>query len=192
MYVLSCESASLACPGDDVLGFESLFEEVAHLLHVGGGVLEEVLVSLAQGVESLLATACGGKAVLGAFATAGEEVFALAAVGGEAVTLLDAEAEELGLALQVGKVLGADVAEAVFGVYEVVAHVDVAVVLDHEAVTAGGAEGAEPGLHAIPLGEGDVEELHEAFAHVIDDPLVEHVAHELAEGFRGDAPRGYL
>lgn len=190
--LLSRESASLACPGDDVLGFEALLEEVAHLLHVGSGVLEEVLVAFAQGVESLLATACGGKAVLGAFATAGKEVFALAAVGGEAVALLETEAEEFGLALQVGKVLGADVAEAVLGVYEVVTHVYVAVVLYHEAVAAGGAEGAERGLHAIPLGEGDVEELYEAFAHVVDDPLVEHVAHELAEGFRGDAPGGYL
>ena len=175
-----------------MLGFEALLEEVAHLLHVGGGVLEEVLVSLTQGVESLLATACGGKAVLGTFATAGKEVVTLAAVGGEAVALLDAEAEELGLALQVGKVLGADVAEAVLGIHEVVAHVDVAVVLDHEAVAARGAEGAERGLHATPLGEGDVEELYEAFAYVVDDPLVEHVAHELAEGFRGDAPGGYF
>ena len=85
--------ASLACPGDDVLGVESLFEEVAHLLHVGGGVFEEVLVSLTQGVESLLATACGGKTVFGTLATASEEVFTLAAIGWQRVTFLYAKAK---------------------------------------------------------------------------------------------------
>ena len=187
----SCKSSALSCPGDDVPGFHALLEQLAHLLHVGGGVLEEVLVSFAQGVEALFSSACGGEAVFGALAAAGEEEVALAAVGGEAVAFLDAETEEFGLALHVAEVFGPDVAEAVFGVYEVVAHVYVAVVLDHKSVAAGGAEGAESGLHAAPLGEGDVEELYEAFAHVAYDPLVEYVAHELAECLRGDAPGGY-
>ena len=85
-----------------------------------------------------------------------------------------------------------DVAQSVFGVYEVVAHVYVAIVLYHESVAAGGAEGAERRLHAAPLGEGDVEELYEALSYIVDDPLVEDIAHELAEGFRGDAPGGCL
>ena len=120
-------------------------------MQVGRGVLEEVFVSFAEGVEALFATACGGKAVLGTFATAGKEVLAAAAVAGEAVALLDAEAEEFGLALHVGEVLGANIPEAVFRVYEVVAHVYVAIVFHYETVTAGGAESAERGLHAIPL-----------------------------------------
>ena len=130
--------------------------------------------------------------MLGALATAGKEILALATIAGKTVAFLYAETEKLGLTLQVNQVFGADIAQFVFGVYEVVAHVDVAIVLHYEAVAAGGAEGAERGLHAIPLGEGDVEELYEALSYIIDDPLVEHIAHELAEGFRGDAPGGYL
>ena len=73
-----------------------------------------------------------------------------------------------------------------------VAHIDVAIVLHNKAIAAGGAEGTERGLHAIPLGKGDVEELHEALTYIADDPLVEHIAHELAKGLGGDAPRSGL
>ena len=79
-FGLSCEAAPLACPGDDVPGFETLFEESSHLLHIGVCVFEEVLVAFTQRVEPFLSPACGGKAVFGTFATAGKEVFALAAV----------------------------------------------------------------------------------------------------------------
>ena len=151
-----------------------------------------MLITFAQRIQSLLTPPCGDKAMLGTFASAGKEVFTLAAVNRKAIAFFYAKAEEFGLALQVGKVLGADVAEAVLGVYEMVTHVDVAIVLHHESIATRGAEGAERGLHTAPLGQSNVEELHEALAHIIDDPLVEHVAHELAEGFRGDAPGGYL
>ena len=77
---LSRKTASLACPRNDVLGFEALVEQLAHLLHVGRGVLEEMLVPLAQGIEALFASTRGGKAVLGALATAGKEIFTFAAV----------------------------------------------------------------------------------------------------------------
>ena len=107
---LSCKAAALACPGDDMLGFEALLQEMAHLLHVGRGVLKEMLVSFAQGIEALLASAGSGKAVLGALATAGKEVLALAAIAGQTVALLNAKAEKLGLALEVAEVLCADVA----------------------------------------------------------------------------------
>ena len=91
--------ASLSCPGDDMFGFETLLKKLSHLLHVGCGVLEEVLISLTQGVEPLLASACGGKAVLGTFATAGKEVLALAAIAGQAIALLYAKAKEFRLTL---------------------------------------------------------------------------------------------
>ena len=161
LWASSCESSSLACPWDDVPCLHPLLQQSPHLLHVGCGVLEEVLVSLTQCVESLLTASCGSKAVLGALASAGKEVVTLAAVAGQGIAFLDAEAEELGFALHVGKVLGAYVAESVFGVDEVVTHVHVAVVLHHESVSAGGAEGAERGLHTAPLCQGDVEELYE-------------------------------
>ena len=134
-----------------MLGFEALAEQLAHLLHIGDGVFEEVFVSLAQSVEPLFASACGDKAVLGTFATACKEEIALTAIRREAVALLYAEAEELGLALQIAQMLLGDIAQLVFGVHEMVAHVYVAIVFHYETVTAGGAESAERGLHAIPL-----------------------------------------
>ena len=78
--------------------------------------------------------------MFGTFATAGKEVFASAAVGGQCIALLYTEPEEFRLALQVTQVLLADVAEAVFGIYEVVAHIHIAIVLHHQPVATCRAE----------------------------------------------------
>ena len=82
-----------------MLGFEASLEEVTHLQHVGRGVLEEVLISIAQGVKPFLASACGGKTVLGTLAPARKEILALATIAGKTIAFLYAETEELGLTL---------------------------------------------------------------------------------------------
>ena len=82
------------------------------------------------------------------------------------------------------------IAQSVLGKDEVVARVDVAVVLDHQRIAARFAERAERRADAHPLGQRHVEELHEIVAHVAQHPVVEHLAHELAETARRDRPFG--
>ena len=77
--------------------------------HVRCGVLEEVFISIAQGIKSLFASARGGKTVLRALATTSKEILALAAIAGQAVALFDTEAEEFGFTLQVAQVLHGDI-----------------------------------------------------------------------------------
>ena len=104
---------------------------------------------------------------------AGEEPFALAALGGEGVALGAAEALLLGAVHHVGECALVDVAEEVFGEYEVVAGIDVAIVLHGTCVAAGLSEGAYSWGHADPVGEGGVEELYEGVADVVAHPFVE-------------------
>ena len=69
--------------------------------------------------------------------------------------------------------------------------IDVTVVLDHGAGSAGLAVDAEAGSHPAPVGESGIEEIDEIRTHVVPDPLVEYVADKAAETDRADRPSGY-
>ena len=146
---------------------------VGHEVHGGSGVGEEGAVGGAEIVERGIGLAGGEEAVLGAAAVAGEEPLALAALLGETVAL---GASEIGLAMAVGEGRErcvVDVAEAELREDEVVAAIEVAVVLHGKGVAAGGSHGADPWRFANPAGEGGVEELDEDFADIVEKPFVE-------------------
>lgn len=126
-------------------GGEVALEEGTHGLHVGGCVLEELLVAFAEAAETGLAFGGGGEAVFGTLAVTEEQPAAGATQAGEGVVLVDSETELCGGAVEIAEGVVGDVAEPVLGIDEVVAGIDVAVVLDDEAVATGLAEGAEGG-----------------------------------------------
>ena len=74
-----------------------------------------------------------------------------------------------------------DVAEQVLGFDEVVAGVEVAVVLERDGVAARLAEDADAGGEAAPRCDRGVERLHEDGADVARDPFVEDGDKELTE-----------
>ena len=75
-----------------------------------------------------------------------------------------------------------DVAEEVLRFDEVVAGVEVAVVLERDGVAAGLGEDAHAGGEPHPRRERGVEGLDEDGADVAGDPLVEHGDEEAAPG----------
>ena len=74
--------------------------------------------------------------------------------------------------------------EQMVRLHEVVARVQVAVVLQGQGVTARLPEDAQRRGEAAPRGQGCVEELHEDRAHIVDDPLVEDRGEEVSPGAR--------
>jgi len=145
---------------------------------------KELLVALAETAVAV------GMAMLGTFAVAEEEPSAALAQTGQGSVLGDTETEAPGLAVELAERLRAEVAEAVGGKDEVVADIDVAVVLDGKAVAARLAEGAEGSGLPAPLGKGVVEKLHVDASHVGAHPLVIDVAEELPEVGGGDGVGG--
>ena len=121
---------------------------------------------------------------------AGEEVVAGAAEGGQRLLLGAAEGELLLRAHELADRLLHDVAEQMTGVDEVVARVQVAVVLESGALTAGGLEDTEARGAAHVGGEHAVEGLHEHLAHVVMQPLVEDRVQEAAVVVRLHAALG--
>ena len=132
-------------------------ELVFHEVHVGCHVGEVLSVSLAEVVESRLAVVGGAEAVLGTAAVAGEEPLAGAALCGQAFQF---GAPEVMLALAIhhcSDALAMDVAQEVLWEDEVVAGIDVAVVLDDGCMSAGFCHATDSWLFAHPAGKGGVE-----------------------------------
>ena len=73
-------------------------------------------------------------------------------------------------------------------VHEVVAAIDVAVMLHGQTVPAGLSHGTHSAWNPAPAGEGGVEHLDEDTPHIALAPLVEDVAQELPVTLRADAP----
>ena len=136
-----------------------------------------MLQSLAERVLAA-AVGTGLEAVFRTFAPAGEIVFAPQAFGGQRIALGKAEIHPFARTVDLRQRRFADVAQLVFGIDEVVARIDVAVVLDDQRVAARLAHRADARGHAAPLGQRRVEHLHERTSHVAHHPHVEHVAQE--------------
>ena len=173
------------------VGWRTLGQQLAlHEVHVGGHVGKETVIPLAEVIEPGFAGGRMTEAVLGAFAVAGKEKLALAALRGKAVAL---HGTKLLLPLAVHHLrqcMGADVAQLVLGEDEVVAGIDVAVVLHYAGMAAGLGQGTHAGLLAHPVGQGGVEELDEIFAHVMPYPLVEEGAEKFTPLRGGDRKIG--
>jgi len=151
-----------------------------HGLHVRLGVTEEGLVPGTQVVKSVFAVRGFDEPLFGASAVAGEFEFAFSAVVRESVSFVGPEFPLLRAFSHLTDGRISDVSEVVFGVNEVVARINVAVVLDDHRVTASLGEDAQTGVLSHPTGESRVEDLYEIFSDVFAYPLVENTVEELS------------
>ena len=134
---------------------------------------EEEFVTRAQGVQPCVARLGGDKAVLRALAVAERAVLAAEALARQCVALGKAELQLPLRPEDVAQGIVSDISEQVFGVDEVVARVDVAVVLYDERLAACLAHGADTRRHVHIVGQRGVEELHEASPDILAHPYVE-------------------
>lgn len=108
----------------------------------------------------------------------------------EIVSLEESEAKPL-LTIEELRERGlAYVAELVLRSHEMVARIDISVVLDGKAFATGLPHGAYTRRQPAPLSEGHIEYLHIAAADIPAHPLVEDAAKEAAESLRRHRPRG--
>ena len=152
-------------------------------------MLEEGLVAFAEIVEPVLAVGRREEAVARAFAVAGEQHRALAAGSRERIVFRVAEPALLLAEHEVAERRLPHVADEVARLDEVVAGIDVAVVLHDERGAAGRRDDAGIVL-AEPAAERDVEGHDEHLADVPRHPLVEDRDQERAELARLHGPVG--
>ena len=148
----------------------------------------EAQVGFAEGVEAGFAGGSDAEAVLGAFAVAGEEIPAVKAFFRERVALVHAESD-LRVRVHHGpEIVGGDVPEPVAGIHEMVAGIDVPVVLDDGITPAGAVVYADAGSCSAPRSQGCIELSHKHFSHIALYPVIEDFAEELPEPFGADRP----
>ena len=174
----------------DVRRRSTVAQPLGHAPHGAVDVVKERLVAGAQVVQARLAVRCVDEAILGAAAMAGEADVALAAEGWEPVALVQAELPLPLRADQVEHVGVVDVAEPVPRFHEVVTAVEIAGVLQREREATRLRMDAKPGWLTVPVGERDVEHLHEHLADVAAHPLLEDVDQKPAILLGGDRAAG--
>ena len=144
---------------------------------MGEEVLEPAHSQLSPGSPSAVSDA-----VLGTLAVAGEQVLALPAVSRQRVGFGLPERALLFRSHELADRGLEDVAEQVRRVDEVVAGVDVTVVLESDTLAARRTQNAQRRETTQLGGEHAVEELDEHLADVVSHPLVEDRREELAVG----------
>lgn len=152
--------------------------------------MKETVVAGAEVVETGLTIGGAQETIFGTLAMTGEEDVALATLTRHVVAL---DARELLLARGVHEFVDgvvADVAKTILGEDEMVAGIDIAIVLDDTGMTAVGSQGAESGRQVHPVGKCGVEDLDEELTDIATHPLVEHGTEEVAPLLRGDAHGG--
>lgn len=164
------------------------YDQFLHPLHVWGDVAIEELVTLTEAAQSGLSILCPSESVLGTFAMAGKEPAAPDTFGWKTVTLADTEAYLLLRHHQFLKRSIEDIAHPVFRIYEMVAGIEVSVVLYHGIAAAGLGVCTYSGRNSAPAGEGGVELAHKIKPDIIPHPMVEDVAEVLPIGQRIHRP----
>ena len=179
------------CPRYDSGRSLLVHQQFLHLVHIGSHMRIEHVISVAQGIQAGLAGLCPVEPVFRTFTVAGKEVFALHTFVWKPVPFLYPEFHLLVGGHHLPQVLFVDIAQKVFRVDEVVARVQIPVVLYDGIAATGLGIYACSGLLAAPACKSGIEQVHEPLSDVIPDPPVENVAHEPAVCHRPDRPWGY-
>ena len=153
---------------------------------------KETTIVVAEVVEARRAVGYRVETVFGAASVAGKEPGALATLLGQCVALDIAEGALTLAVHHCRDAVVVDVAQTVFGKDEVVAGIDIAIVLDDGSVTAGDAHGADAGRLTNPAGQGGVEKLYEDLSYIMAYPFIEYRAGEMSELPGFDAENGQL
>src|SRR5262249_10688862 len=162
----------LSDPFHDVGWRSCLAELLRHECHVWIDVFEENLIALAKIIQAFLSIWRTEETMFGAFTIASETIIAFAAVSRQCIALVIAEMPRRRSVDQSAQRIFDYVAELVFRVDEVIAGIEIAVVLNRQRRTASFAENAEPLIHSQPALESDIENLHEVLTDIVANPFV--------------------
>ena len=149
---------------DELRGRAAGPEQFRHPAHRPVDMVEEGLEARALVVEAGFAVGIVGEPVLRAAAVTGEPHVALLAEAWQRVALVAPELPLLRRGDQLDHVRVLDVAELERRLHEVVAGIEVARVLDREREPTRLRMHAEARRLAVPVGERDIEHLHEHLA----------------------------
>src|SRR5271166_3446543 len=166
-------------PKHHVGGRAGALQELPHHSHQRAGVCEEQLEAGAEIVLAWFAVLRQREAVLWTAAVAEQAHAALAALFGEPVALVVAEFAHLRRGDKIDERSRRDVAELLPRLDEMVAGIDITVVLEGGSIAAGRGMDAEKMPAEIGL-ERHVEELDEHASHVAPHPFLENVDEKAA------------
>ena len=168
----------------------ALLNQLGHHRHGRARVHEEQFKPFAKIVLSGLPVARDGKPILGAATVAKVPHFAILALLCEQVAFVITELALLRRRHHLQESRLMDVAEKVFRLNEMVAGVEITVVLQRRSVPAGWGVDAQQVAAKKGL-ERHIEHLNKHFAHIMANPLLEDVDEELAVLPAADGPVGY-
>lgn len=108
----------------------SVHEPIAHELHIRLRMAVEAHITFTKGIFAA-SVRTGLEAMFGALASAGEIEFATQALGRQCIAFSQTEIAPFFRAIDLRKRRFANIAQFVFGIYEVVARIDIAIVFDN-------------------------------------------------------------
>ena len=108
-------------------------------------MVEELMIALAEIVQARFSLGCDGKSVLGAFSVAGKEEFAFLALFGKGALLVLTEGLLAFAIHHFHERLLVQISELEFGEDEMVARIDIAIVLDDQRIATRLAHRADAG-----------------------------------------------
>jgi hypothetical protein len=156
----------------DFLGRLAPSDEIGHDPHGFICVYEKRLVTFAQIVQSCFSILRPDQTVLGTLAIADMQEFTLPAALWKRSPLVLSELSLLVRDNEFDQGRLEDVSQEVLGLHEVVAGIEIAVVLERHALTAYRAEDADRSCHPEPARQRPVEIENERFSDIPLDPLI--------------------
>ena len=151
-----------------------------HPVHIRSDMAVEKPMSFAKDIQSGFTVFGPAEAVLRALAVARKEPFAFEAFLRKTVALAYAEADLLRRGHEFFQRGLKHIADAVLRIYEMVARVEVAVMLDDGIAAAGLGIYAYARLHSAPARKGCIKLAHEETAHIVAYPMIEDITQETA------------
>ena len=163
-----------------------MVELFLHLDHKRLDVAVEVVVAVAECIQTRLTRFGLVEPVLRALPVTGEEILASPALRRQAIALADPELYLPGRVHQGADVLREDTAKPVFRINKMIAGIQVAVVFDDGVAAAGLGKHAGSRLHSAPAGKRRIEFIDEIAPYVVTYPVIEDIAQETSERYGRD------
>ena len=161
------------------IGWSAIVSQfVCHKIHVGCHMLKELAITSAEIVESGISVAVAHEPLLGTFAIAGKEEVAFPALLRQHAAFHFCKLVLLCRIHHLGDGLVVQVAKQVFGKDEMVARINITIVLHHSGMATLLGQHAYPGSLTHPVSQGGIKQLYVVFAHIVLHPFVEDGAQE--------------
>ena len=163
-----------------------LLQLAPHVVHIGRDVVKELVKPSTEVIEPRLPVLILCEAVLGTLAPAGEEVGTLSALTRQGIVLISPKPLLPRAVHHLYQRTGANIPQLVLREDEVIAAVDIPIILHHAGVTAVLRHRADARLDAHPIGERCIKDLYEILPYPVPHPGIKETAEEVAPLLRRD------